>query len=103
MKILCVYSPEDSGFYRVWEKSWRLRGFCPGIITPKEIARHKTAKKAAAVRGVRLVCSARLINASFKRPRKIPARIPFKKYGSPGWETAPVILFPKDFSSLAAA
>lgn len=92
MQILTVYSPEDSGFYRLWERSWRLRGWEPGIITPKEIFRYKTPKAAAKARGATLIISPRMINLSFKRPRKTPTRIPFVRRGSPGWEKASVVL-----------
>jgi len=96
MLSLAVYNPADSAFYREWENSWRSQGFRPGLITPKEILRHGSARAAAQARGATLLCSARTINVSFKRPRKSPVRISFVTVGKRGWRKAPVIRYPAD-------
>jgi len=76
MQVLTVYSPGNSHFYRQWAKSWSAQGWKPGIITPKEISRHGSAKAAAKARGAKLLCAANLFNVSFRPPRKTPDRIP---------------------------
>jgi hypothetical protein len=102
MRIFTIYSPADSDFYRLWERSWRMRGWKPAILTPKEIKRNKSARSAAKSRGPgsTLLCSPRTINFSYRKPRKTPVRIVFKRYRSPGWETADVVQFPVGASEL---
>lgn len=74
-----------------------MQGWKPGLLTAREVERH--GKKAAQARGSKFPdLNVRLINYTFKRPRKIPARIGVKHFGSRGWQSAPVVLFPAKFS-----
>lgn len=97
MKVFTVFSPENADVLRVWERSWRLQGWKPGLLTVREVDRH--GKKAAQVRGSRYAdLDVRTINYTFKRPRTLPVRIGVKRYGVRGWKSAPVVLFPSNFS-----
>ena len=98
MRIFSEYNPVDAPLFRIWERSWRLRGWKPAIIAPKEAARHGSARAAAKVRGSGPLCSARLINFGLCRPRSTPRRFYPVSFGKPGWEVAPLVLFPVGIS-----
>ncbi len=107
MRILSVYSPADAGIIRLWERSWRSNGWKPGLITPKELQEH-TPREAAKARRARFVYPLRLINFGFRPPRnwptvkcgklQAPKNLPFKRYGSVGWQHAQLVLFPADMT-----
>jgi hypothetical protein len=96
MRILTVYSPAEAGLYRVWERSWRSRGFEPGIISAKEIQKRGSSRAAAKARRSRLpVHPPRLINFSLTKGKVRRQRFSYARFGSSGWEKAPVVLFPE--------
>lgn len=83
--IASPYSPADAGIVPVWARSWIAQGWSPRLI----LDFHPPVKKAVSVKTVRL------INFSLRPPRKLPAKLPAKRWRTRGWETAPVVLFPK--------
>lgn len=93
MRILAVYRAVDAGLIRLWERSWRARGWTPGLLSPKEVE-SCSARAAAATRRASLVCNARTINFSYRVPRARPVRIKYKKFGTAGWQSADVVQFP---------
>lgn len=98
MKVLTLYSPRDIDIFRIWERSWRKRGWRPGLIAPKEVQRYPSVRAAAKARHCKLICTPHLINFGLRRPRKTPAKLSFTRFGSRGWLTAPLVRFPDNFS-----
>ena len=92
MRILTVYSPEDSGLIRLWQRSWAAHGWKPGLISPKEL-QGKSWRAAAKARRGRLI-AVRAINYG-ARPR---SRWKAVYHGCRGWLTAKVVVFPETFT-----
>lgn len=90
MKILTIYSPEDSGFIRIWERSWSAYGWKPGLISPKEL-QGQSVRSAAKARRAKRVISVRALNYG-QRPWH--GNFHIKAHGAPGWKTARIVLFP---------
>lgn len=102
MQVFAEYRPENVELFRLWERSWAKFGWVPGIISPREKARHGSIKAAVLARGGRLglLCSPRVINYGFRAPRKTPARLYPTRYGTSNWETSPLVVFPEAFSEM---
>jgi hypothetical protein len=72
-KIIATYREADLGLARLWIRSWKARGWKPGI------------------RLARGYESLRLINFG-QRPGHPVFKI--KRFGAKGWKTAPLVRFP---------
>lgn len=72
--VVARYSEADLPLARLWLRSWKAHGWTTGIRFNQGI-------------------SLRVINFSLPK-RGAPAKLVPKKYGSPGWEKAPLVKFP---------
>jgi|SRR6516225_5181099 hypothetical protein len=94
MQILTVYSPEDSGLIRLWQRSWAAHGWKPGLISPKEL-QNQSVRTATKARKAKCSVSVRTINYGH-RPRQKNFHV--KRYGAPGWRHARIVMYPPSFS-----
>ena len=97
-------SPHQAEMIRLWERSWRARGWNPRILTIRNAQKSKLFKhshnnpeilKWAALDSVKGVWFAEPehINFSFKPPRKTKAKLNPVRFPSQGWEEADVVDF----------
>lgn len=86
MTVVADYKSGEAGLIRIWVRSWESNGWKARL----------RARKTEKIKGHQ--SPIRLVNFSFRRPRKSPTRLPYKKFGSAGWERSPLVLFPENFS-----
>lgn len=73
-KVLARFKEADLPLARLWLRSWKARGWRTGVSFTEGI-------------------SFRVINFGLPR-RGFTGKFKTKNYGSPGWETAPLVKFP---------
>jgi hypothetical protein len=83
MDVFTHWKGSNPTLLRVWARSWESRGWKPRLLT----TRNPRPPAGAFV----VPCSA--INFS-RRPKRGP--LPVSVFGEPGWDSAPVVLFPAD-------
>lgn len=97
MKVYTVFKPQFAGLLRLWAMSWERRGWKTRILTPRDIQKHGSVKRAA---GDHLFVPPTAINFSFRPPRRKPRRVRLGKFGARHWEDLPVVLFDREYDVL---
>jgi hypothetical protein len=105
--------PEQAEFFRLWELTWRRRGWEPRILTARQAKRNPKYSRVALHHdtlyfmelalesaGGKWICSPRTINFSLAPPKdldkwlrsRVTARL-LQGYNRPGWQKSPLVFF----------
>jgi len=90
MNVFTLYSGAYARTLRLWAKSWQSHGYRPQIIALRELE-GSTIKRVVRRRGGGIVVRPGAINLGHRRGRPVCTR-----YGTRGWNTAKVVIFPPD-------
>ena len=93
MNVFSLYCSAYAKHLRLWIRSWRQNGYTPKLITLRELENGNTLKSVVRRRGGGVLVSGGTFNISHRR-----GKVKKKAYGTAGWESAPVVVFPADVS-----
>jgi hypothetical protein len=91
MTIYTLWGPGQAELFRLWDRSWRARGWKTRILTATKFSQvnnspHKLLKKDGL-----LISSFRVINFSLKARGQLKLQAIY--FNKPGWETSPLVVF----------
>ena len=92
MKVFAVFAEPLAEIVKLWARSWAARGWTPQLLSHKEIEIHGSPRAAARARGGGFLSTLLVLNFSYPARRR--PRVRTVKWGSPGWQTAPLVRFP---------
>jgi hypothetical protein len=87
MNVFTHYSEPHAKNLRLWMRSWQQNGYCPQLISRRELE-SATIKKVIRQRGGGILVRPGAFNLGHKRGKPV-----CKSFGACGWETAKVVIF----------
>lgn len=92
MNVFTLYSEPHARGLRLWVRSWQQHGYRPQLISRRELV-GTTIKRVVRRRGGGIVVKPGAFNLGHRRGKPV-----CKGYGTRGWKTASVVIFPPGIS-----
>lgn len=85
MKVFTRYDEKHAALIVLWARGWRNQGWTPRLDVHCKGKVHRAVKTLVPVN---------VMNFALHRPRSRPKTLKWTQYGQPGWEKAPLVMFP---------
>jgi hypothetical protein len=85
VKVFTRYEEKHAALIVLWARGWRNQGWTPRLDVHSKGKFHPPVKTLVPVN---------VMNFGLHRPRSRPRRLKWTQHGHPGWEKAPLVLFP---------